>query len=167
LEIKETYFIGKNNTYLNVYQVAFDDSLIYAATDSSIMKAPLNSVLNDFRNWKKFPTSQLPNGTYSGIVNFNNKIYAGYSPYTRNSANYMKDTLYSRDNSGNWTKSFIIPGSSNGTIIKKMYVFNNACIGFIGPFGANAIDKNNNQVVAIGNYSIGNQQIMDIVMNYY
>ncbi|MCX8125457.1 MAG: T9SS type A sorting domain-containing protein, partial [Spirochaetes bacterium] len=25
----------------------------------------------------------------------------------------------------------------------------------------------NNQVVAIGNYSIGNQQIMDIVMNYY
>ena len=167
LEIKDTYFIGPNNTYLNVYQVAFDDSLIYAATDSGIIRAPLNSVLNDFRNWKPFPSNQIPKGTYSGIVNFNNKIYAGYSPFTKNPANYMKDTLYARDNTGIWSKSFIIPNSSNGTIIKRMYVFNNACIGFIGPFGANAIDKNNNQIFAIGNYSFGNQDIKDIAINYY
>lgn len=167
LEIKETYFIGKNNTYLNVYQVAFDDSLIYAATDSSIMRANLNSVLNDFQNWRKFPTNQLPNGTYSGIVNFNNKIYAGYSPYTKDISNYMKDTLYIRDNSGNWTKASGILNPPSGTIIKKMYVFNNACIGLIGPYGASGIDKNNNQVFAIGNYSFGSQQISDICINYY
>ncbi len=167
LEIKESYFIGKNNAYLNIYQIAFDDSLIYAATDSGIIRAPITSVLNDFQNWKKFSANQIPLGTYSGIVNFNGKIYAGYSPYTRNTANYMKDTLYTRDGYGNWSKSFIIPGSSNGTIIKKTYTFNNACIAFIGPFGANAIDKNNNQVFVIGNYSFGNQNIKDIVINYY
>ncbi|GAB4450454.1 MAG: hypothetical protein OHK0036_09150 [Bacteroidia bacterium] len=167
LEIKETYFIGKNNTYRNVYQIAFDDSLIYAATDSSLIRANLNAVLNDFRNWRKFSSAEIPNGTYSGVVNFNGKIYAAYSPYTKNSANYMKDTLYARNNSGVWAKSFIIPGSVNGTIIKKMYVFNNACIGFIGPYGANAIDKNNNQVFAIGSYSFGNSNILDIAINYY
>lgn len=167
LEIKETYFIGKNNTYRNVYQIAFDDSLIYAATDSSVIRANLNVVLNDFRNWRKFSSAEVPNGTYSGIVNFNGKIYASYSPYTKNSANYMKDTLYVRDNSGNWTKSFLNTTYGSGTIIKKMYVFNNACIGFIGPYGANAIDKNNNQVFAIGSYSFGNSNILDIAINYY
>lgn len=167
MEIKETYLIGKNNSYLNVYQVAFDDSLIYAATDSSIIRAKISSVLNDFRNWKKFSSAEIPFGTYSGVVNFNGKIYAGYSPFTKNPANYMKDTLYARDNTGIWTKSLIIPGSASGTIIKKMYVFNNACIGFIGPFGANAIDKNSNQVFAIGNYSFGSQNIQDIAVNYY
>ena len=165
-EIKETYFIGKNNTYLNVYQVAFDDSLIYAATDSSVYRANLNSILNDFRNWRKFSNTELPDGTYSGVINFNGKIYAAYSPYTRTSV-WMKDTLYSRDNTGNWTKPFIIPGFNNGTIIKKLYTFNNACFALIGPFGASAIDKNDNQIFAIGNYSFGSQNIKDIVVNYY
>ncbi|GAB4204774.1 MAG: hypothetical protein Fur0023_12940 [Bacteroidia bacterium] len=166
-EIKETYLIGNNNTYINVYQVAFDDSLIYAATDIGLSKAPLNSVLNDFRNWKKFPSSEIPNGTYSGVVNFNGKIYAAYSPYTANNANYMKDTLYMRDNTGNWTKAPALYNPSFGNIFKKLYVFNNSCIGYIGPFGAGAADKNDNQIFAIGNYSFGNQQILDIAVNYY
>lgn len=166
LEIKETYFIGKNNTYLNVYQVAFDDSLIYAATDSSVIRANLNSVLNDYRNWRKFLSSEIPKGTYSGVVNFNNKIFAAYSPYTKNTSNYMKDTLYARDNTGVWTKIFYNTSPNSGTIIKKMYVFNNECIGFIGPYGANAVDKNQNQIYAIGNYNFGNQQILDIAINY-
>ncbi|GIV27839.1 MAG: hypothetical protein KatS3mg027_1653 [Bacteroidia bacterium] len=167
LEIKETYFIGKNNSYINVYQVAFDDSLIYAATDSSVFRCSLNTLLNDFRNWKKFNSNQIPNGTYSGIVNFNGKVYAAYSPYTRNNANFMKDTLYVRDNTGTWTKTFLNTSPNSGTIIKKMYTFNNACIAFIGPYGANAIDKNNNQIFALGNYSFGNQNIKDIAINYY
>lgn len=166
MEIKETYYIGNNNTYINIYQVAFDDSLIYAATSNGLYKALKNSVLNDFRNWKKFTSSQIPNGTYSGVVNFNNKIYAAYSPYTANIANYMKDTLYSRDNTGTWIKAAGIPNAQNGTIIKKLYVFNNACVGYIGPYGASAFDKNANQIFAIGNYTFGNQQILDIVINY-
>lgn len=166
-EIKETYLIGNNNTYINVYQVAFDDSLIYAATDIGLSKAPLNSVLNDFRNWKKFSSSEIPNGTYSGVVNFNGKIYAAYSPYTANNANYMKDTLYVRNNTGNWTKAPALYNPSFGNTFKKLYVFNNSCIGYIGPFGAGAADKNDNQIFAIGNYSFGNQQILDIAVNYY
>ncbi len=163
-EIKETYFIGKNNTYLNVYQVAFDDSLIYAATDSGLVRANLSSILNDFRNWKNFTT--IPEGTYSGVVNFNNKIYAAYSPFAKDGA-WMKDTLYTRDNTGNWTKKFYPPVSpGSGTVIKKMYVFNNKCIAFINPFGANAIDKNDNQIYAISSYSFGNSDIKDIAVNF-
>lgn len=166
-EIKETYFIGKNNTFISVYQIAFDDSLIYAATDSGLIRAPLNTILNDFRNWKKFLPSQIPYGTYSGVVNFNNKIYAAYSVYKRNGS-WLKDTLYERDNTGQWKKANFSPHSINGTLIKKMYTFNNgSCIGLIGPFGAHVFNQAEVQVFAGGSYNFTNYIINDFVANYY
>ncbi len=161
LEIKETYFIGKNNTFMNVYQVAFDDSLIYAATDSSVYKANKNSILNDFRNWKPIPGNSIPKGTYSGVVNMNGKIYAAYSPFTRNTANWMQDTLYQFDASG-WHKSTFV---SVPNVFKKLYAENNI-MWLKDAFGARGYDKNYNQIYAIASYAFGNSQISDIIIDY-
>ena len=52
-EIKETYFIGKDNTYLSVWQTAVSDNHIYAATEQGLKYADLSaSNLNDFAAWK-------------------------------------------------------------------------------------------------------------------
>ena len=52
-EIKETYFIGKDNTYLSVWQTAVLDNHIYAATEQGLKYADLSaSNLNDYAAWK-------------------------------------------------------------------------------------------------------------------
>lgn len=52
-EIKETYFIGINNTYLFVYQISIFEKTIYAATGEGLKYADLSaSNLNDFSAWK-------------------------------------------------------------------------------------------------------------------
>ena len=52
-EIKETYFIGKDNTYLSVWQTAVSDNHIYAATEQGLKYADLSaSNLNDYAAWK-------------------------------------------------------------------------------------------------------------------
>jgi len=51
-EIKETYYLGNDGTYLNINDIAFTDSLIVAATDNGILYAPKNSAfLNIASNW--------------------------------------------------------------------------------------------------------------------
>lgn len=51
-EIKETYYLGPDGTYLNINDVAFTDSLIVAATDDGIMSARIdNPHLNIVYNW--------------------------------------------------------------------------------------------------------------------
>lgn len=59
-EIKETYYLGPDGTYLNINDIAFTDSLIVAATDNGIMTADKNSpLLNIVSNWHNDETSLL------------------------------------------------------------------------------------------------------------
>lgn len=52
-EIKETYFIGQDNTYLSVWQTAVSDNRIYAATEQGLKYADLSAAnLNDYATWK-------------------------------------------------------------------------------------------------------------------
>ncbi len=51
-EIKETYYLGPDGSYMNINDVAFTDSLIVAATDGGIMTAGKNNpYLNIVGNW--------------------------------------------------------------------------------------------------------------------
>ncbi|MDE6493748.1 MAG: hypothetical protein K2L50_04110 [Bacteroidales bacterium] len=53
-EIKETYFIGENNTYVPVYTVALDKDYIYAATSEGLKYASRNAAnLNDYAAWHR------------------------------------------------------------------------------------------------------------------
>ena len=59
-EIKETYYLGEDGTYLNINDIAFTDSLIVAATDNGIMTANKNNpYLNIVNNWQSDETSLL------------------------------------------------------------------------------------------------------------
>lgn len=53
-EIEETYYLGKNGTAMTVYDVAFTDSLIVAATDGGILCAPKEGAnLRIADNWQR------------------------------------------------------------------------------------------------------------------
>ncbi|MCM1169138.1 MAG: hypothetical protein NC324_04295, partial [Bacteroides sp.] len=52
-EIKETYFIGTDNSYLSVFEMASDGKYLYAATEQGLKYAEISaSNLNDYAAWK-------------------------------------------------------------------------------------------------------------------
>lgn len=68
-EIKETYYLGNDGTYLNINDIAFTDSLIVAATDNGILYAPKNSAfLNIASNWTHDNESLLSGQTVSRLA---------------------------------------------------------------------------------------------------
>ena len=59
-EIKETYYIGTDGSYINVNDIAFTDSLIVAATDNGLMYADKgSSLLNMASNWHRDESSLI------------------------------------------------------------------------------------------------------------
>ncbi|MBN2729390.1 MAG: T9SS type A sorting domain-containing protein [Bacteroidales bacterium] len=75
-EIKDTYYIGDNGSQVNVLDITFNDSLIFAATDEGIYTADINSPnLAYFGNWNKDISIANPNGMYSEIEFFENSVY--------------------------------------------------------------------------------------------
>ena len=68
-EIKETYYLGSDGTYLNINDIAFTDSLIVAATDNGIMTADRNNAfLNIVDNWHRDSVSLLSGQTVKRLA---------------------------------------------------------------------------------------------------
>lgn len=79
-EIKDTYFIGQEGAYMNVLDMAFDGTYLYAATTSGIYKAFISSPnLQNFNNWVKQTAIPNADGKFSEIEGFNGKIIANYT----------------------------------------------------------------------------------------
>lgn len=96
-EIKETYFIGANGTYLNINDVAFDGTKIFAAANDGVYSALIsNPNLSNFNSWSR--DNILPAGNYSQAEFFNGKIYVNYDGPT-----YQSDSVY-RFNNGTWER---------------------------------------------------------------
>lgn len=156
LEIKDTYYIGPNGSNINVYQVTSNDTSIIAATESGIYYANINSVLNNFQNWKKVPG--LPAGPYNGVVKLDSKIYANYSEMLKSNQS-AKDTLFEFD--GNtWLKSTIKAFPYN---ISKMYDYDrNHKMLVIDQFGAQLIKPDGTFPSYITNYGFDYASINDV-----
>jgi ligand-binding sensor domain-containing protein len=61
MEIKDTYMIGPEGTHISVFDIAVEGNTIYAATESGIYTADLNSTnLLDYRNWNHL--RNIPHG---------------------------------------------------------------------------------------------------------
>ena len=77
-EIKETYYLGADGTYMNINDIAFTDSLIVAATDNGIMTADKHSrMLNIVSNWHLDETSLLAGQVVSKLaVDGSNRVLA-------------------------------------------------------------------------------------------
>ncbi len=68
MEIKETYYLGADGTYLNINDIAFTDELIVVATSQGLMTADKEShLLNIVSNWQRDTTSLLAGREVSRI----------------------------------------------------------------------------------------------------
>ncbi len=118
LEVKDTYLIGANASQLEVYQIALNDSLIFAATPIGVYRSNYKTrILNNYKNWK-LDTINLPKGPYSGIVKVDGKLLAAYAPSKRSDTITGKDTLYLLNPANVWIK--YPPMANAGSTIKRM-----------------------------------------------
>jgi hypothetical protein len=71
-EIAETYFIGEKGSDIIVNQVTVYNDTIYAATESGILRAPVNSnALGDYNVWEE--TTGMNEG-FSSVISFGYKL---------------------------------------------------------------------------------------------
>ena len=79
-EIKDTYYIGENGSYVVVLDMTFDGQFLYAATENGIYKADINSSnLQDFHNWEKVETIPHANEEFDQLAYFGDEIIANYN----------------------------------------------------------------------------------------
>lgn len=79
-EIKETYIIGDNGSFLNVNDITLYNDKLYAATSNGIYYADYNNKnLVDFSQWTHDTSLIHDNLNYSEIETFNNQLIANYS----------------------------------------------------------------------------------------
>ncbi len=94
-EIHDTYLIGPEGSFINVLDLTIYDDRFYAATESGIYFAPLNSPnLADFNQWTKDMGLIHPNLRYTQVERFKEKLYINYSRNVFNT-----DTLFVYDGS--------------------------------------------------------------------
>ena len=126
-EIKDTYYIGENGSMINVYDMAFDGTWLYAATDNGIYQADINNPnLIDYNNWSRIENIPQSNGKFTSICWFSGKLYTNYRPETGS-----VDSLYYYDEYGFWHQFPAIErsryyhiGASNGRlqVVSNKYV---------------------------------------------
>lgn len=78
-EIYDTYYIGPSGDAINVLDMTYNDTSFFAATESGVYYANLNSgFLADFNQWHKDYRMKYPNFAYNIVESFAGKIYANY-----------------------------------------------------------------------------------------
>ncbi|MCX6182987.1 MAG: T9SS type A sorting domain-containing protein [Bacteroidetes bacterium] len=96
-EIKDTYKIGMNGSFVFVNEIAVYHDKIYAATKEGVYVASLNnSNLAAFQSWSK---AALPDGNFNTIDVVNDLLYTNFDK--ANSGN--QDTIFAFNNSV-WSK---------------------------------------------------------------
>ncbi|MBA2610862.1 MAG: hypothetical protein H0U95_02750 [Bacteroidetes bacterium] len=139
LEVKETFIIGPSGSNLEVYQVALNDSLIFAATPNGLYKSNYKTqILNNFNNWVLVPPTSIPAGPVGGVVCVSGKVVAAYSPWRANNVDVLKDTLYVLSNNV-WSKLLSNPLP---TTVKKMSYSTNTFFSIIDQYGVFVRDVN-------------------------
>ncbi|WP_163710680.1 type IX secretion system anionic LPS delivery protein PorZ [Mangrovibacterium lignilyticum] len=94
-EIKDTYYIGDNAAQIRVNDMAFDGTYLYAATESGVYKADVNSPnLQYYGNWEKQTGFPNATGEFDQADYFDGKVIVGY-----NGGRSGSDALYAWDGS--------------------------------------------------------------------
>jgi hypothetical protein len=143
-EIRETYSLGNQGTYLSVFETAIRNDSIFAATAQGVKVGSLSNNLSDFQQWKDI--SPIKNVKYNTIVNFNNDVIVNYSKADA----WDQDTLYVYKNNA-WEK-LQLPDLYKNNKIDNLDVGNNKLmISF--PF--NGMIVNSDYTLAENIYSYG------------
>ncbi len=79
-EIKETYYLGESGTYLNVNDIAIANNVLYAATETGVYKANLDSPnLLDYSYWSRLDYLPQAFDEYTQVEAFQNTLFAVYT----------------------------------------------------------------------------------------
>lgn len=139
LEVKETYIIGPNGSNLEVYQIALNDSLIFAATPNGLYRANYKTkILNNYSNWILVPSSSIPSGPVGSVMSVGDKIIAARSPSKLSQDSLLKDRLYVLAND-NWAQLYSNP---QPTHVKKITHVYGTYFSMIDQNGVAIIDVN-------------------------
>jgi len=150
LEVKDTYIIGPNASYLEILQLALNDTLIFAATPTGMYRAKRASALNNYKNWQN-DTLTLPKGIFCGVQNVGGNIISCYCPSTIDPANAGKDSVYTYTN-GSWKK--YPPLASISKTIRKMGATYNNLFSYFDPIGLQVREATTGELVQhITNYN--------------
>jgi len=120
-EVKDTYIIGPNGSYLSVNDLTLLNNVFYAATERGIYFAKANSAnLADFSQWKRY-TNHIPNATsnFSHIVTFDDCVVANYSDGTNDT-----DLLLAINDTTSW--GYFLNGPQN--LISDLRVCNDRLV---------------------------------------
>lgn len=116
-EIADTYYLGSTSAPLEVLDLAFNGSVLFAATRQGVYKAQQDGpYLSDPASWQQ--DTSIPIGTYNTLCFFNSKIYANYSKYLSSGADPMyfnQDSLWAFDGS-----SWALSSLNAGYLIRKL-----------------------------------------------
>ncbi|MCK5823273.1 MAG: T9SS type A sorting domain-containing protein, partial [Bacteroidales bacterium] len=89
-EIKDTYFIGEGGVSVRIFDMTFDGTYLYAATENGIYQADINSAnLLNYQNWHRFTNLPIYDKSFNTITFFNNNVYVNYSGEQE-----ISDTIY-------------------------------------------------------------------------
>lgn len=78
-EFEDTYILGENGSYLKINDLAILGNNLYAATETGIFTADLNSEnLLDYNNWQQLDFIPQSTNEYKQIENHGNKLFAVY-----------------------------------------------------------------------------------------
>lgn len=92
-EIRDTYIIGENGTYMNINDITLYNDRLYAATSDGVYYADYhNENLADYSQWTLDRSMIHDKINYTDIETFNGKLLANYSVNQ-----YNKDTLFIYD----------------------------------------------------------------------
>jgi sugar lactone lactonase YvrE len=161
LEIRDTYYIGKQGADLEVYQIALNDSVICAATATGLYSANYKrSLLNNFQSWQH--PSELPIGPYCGVIYSSNKFVSVYSLYSTDRSKEGKDTFYV--NNGNKWKLFT--ELSGGHSVIKLGTFMDTLFHVYDKFGV-AIRKSKDAGLVRVLYSLNEEKTPLSVQDVY
>lgn len=109
-EVRETWFIGPGGSQLLVYDIAFFNDSIYAATDAGLYVAWANDpILTAFSAWSKNQSiGNVPNGPFNAVEVFDDKLMVNFSNSVADS-----DTLYATTDQVMWSPVSSIFGNRN------------------------------------------------------
>lgn len=99
--IRDTYYIGNNNSTLRCYALAQDANLLMAATENGVYYAPSNAeLLFSSETWSRFDeTEGLPTDNVRHLVYINQTFYAA------------DDTKIYRYNGNGWENFYALPAT--------------------------------------------------------
>lgn len=93
-EVKDTYYIGNQGSYVNVTDIAFFNGMVYASTDHGVYKASLEATnLANYSAWSLDNSLIHPHLAYTEMEAFNGKLYLNYD------GGFNADTLFVFDGS--------------------------------------------------------------------